>query len=139
MRLQAILSLADRAVGVIRGGGTVLISCKAGRGRSGTMAALIVGRLEGISSHSELVDAIVLMRESRDGLVETPKHFRFVAKLLKLPSTAECRWDCVVYKALVDSELFDRLRYGSFDADTASRYLLLLLLMMIFVASGLEE
>ena len=61
MRLQAILSLADRAVSVIRGGDTVLISCKAGRGRSGTMAALIVGRLEGISSHSELVDAIVLI------------------------------------------------------------------------------
>lgn len=120
----------------------MLISCKAGRGRSGTMAALIVGRLEGVSSHSALVDAIVLMRESRDGLVETPKHFRFVAKLLKLPSTAECNWDCVMYKAIVDTDLFDRLRYGRFDAGTAFRYLLLLLMMVVvvvFVASGLEE
>jgi len=139
MALQAILSLADRAVSVIREGGTVLISCKAGRGRTGTMAALIVGRLEGISSHSELVDAIVLMRESRDGLVETPKHFRFIAKLLRLPSTAECKWDCIMFKAIADTEIFDRLRYSSFDADAACRCLLMLIMFVAIVWQLLQE
>lgn len=91
------------------GGSKVAISCTSGRGRSGTVAALIAGRIGSRMSTSlfpnelagdaalhdayssidtavntsELVDIIVRMRQHRDGLVETPEQFSYIYKLLQ--------------------------------------------------------
>jgi len=85
-----LLLLADKAVRIIRQGGTVAVSCISGRGRSGTFAALVQGRLKNVTTHAQLVDIIVSMRENRDGLVETPEQYRFVSRLLGLPDTSVC-------------------------------------------------
>jgi hypothetical protein len=87
---------ADMGVQVIKEGGTVLISCLSGRGRSGTFAALLLGRLQGISTHSQLVDAIVQMRNHRDGLLEMPQQYRFVARSLGLSDPAVCDVLCIL-------------------------------------------
>lgn len=62
------------------------MSCQSGRGRSGTFSALILGTLLNASTHSELTDIIVGIRENRDGLVETPEQYRFVAESLSIPA-----------------------------------------------------
>ena len=67
----------------------VLVTCFSGRGRSGTLAALLVSKLEKISTVNELVDIIVNMRENRDGLVETPEQFEFIVKMLGLNKTSK--------------------------------------------------
>eukprot|EP01041_Mallomonas_annulata_P001340 gene1340-2589_t len=92
---QALLNIADKAVAVLRsrdGKSKVAINCLSGRGRSGTMAALILGRSRGMgsgtgsksSSLSMLVDDIVAMRESRDSVVETPEQFVWLTRTLQL-------------------------------------------------------
>jgi hypothetical protein len=85
----AIRHIAEETARVIRNGNTGVISCVAGRGRSGTFGAIVVGLLKGnVSSLRDLVQIVVTMRENRDGLVETPQHFRFVARVLGLADPA---------------------------------------------------
>jgi protein tyrosine phosphatase len=98
--LQDMVALADYGAGVIRDGGTVTISCLSGRGRTGTFAALLLGRLHGVHSHSQLVDTIVQMREGRDGMLETPQQYRFVARALGLSDPAVCGAMCSGRKGL---------------------------------------
>eukprot|EP00953_Heterococcus_sp_UTEX-ZZ885_P016982 9539-Heterococcus_DN1.PRE.3 len=78
---------------VVRKGGRVLHVCYSGRGRSGTLISAAVGMLQadisgtaGLTT-SDLVNIIVHLRESRDGLVETPEQFHFVRTLLHLTGT----------------------------------------------------
>lgn len=92
--------MVDKAVEVMSNGGTVVVSCLSGRGRSGTLSALILGRLKRVTTHSQLVDIVVSMRERRDGLLETPQQFRFVSKLLQLPDTAACGVLCAASRSL---------------------------------------
>lgn len=92
--------MVDRAVAVMSEGGTVVVSCLSGRGRSGTLSALILGRLHRVTTHTQLADIIVGMRERRDGMLETPQQFRFVAKLLQLPDTAACGLLCAASQSV---------------------------------------
>jgi hypothetical protein len=55
-----------------------------------------MGKYEQIDSIPVLIDAIVRMRENRDGLIETPEQFLFVAKILKLNNFATCGINCKV-------------------------------------------
>lgn len=71
-----------------------MVSCQSGRGRSGTFSALILGTLQNASTHSELVDIIVGIREHRDGLVETPAQYRFIADSLAIPAAVTANDDC---------------------------------------------
>ena len=87
--LVELLSGVQEAVKVLKTGGVVAVSCGSGRGRSGTFIALVMGMLESIKSHSELVDIVVQMRENRDGLLETPQQFRFAALFLNLNDTRQ--------------------------------------------------
>ncbi len=64
------------------------------------------GKLQEVSTHSELVDIIVSMREQRDGMLETPAQFRFVSRLLNLPSTAECGVYCKVRHHVAEHESY---------------------------------
>lgn len=98
--------VVDKAVAVIRNGGRIAVSCLSGRGRSGTFSSLVVGRLQATATHSELVDVIVALREHRDGMLETPKQFRFVARQLGLPSTAECGVGCSVRNHVHQHEVY---------------------------------
>jgi hypothetical protein len=59
---ERILVLARRAAGEMKAGNRVVIACHSGRGRSGTMAALVVGMREGIRTDDRLVEAVVRMR-----------------------------------------------------------------------------
>ena len=38
-----------------------------------------------IQNHSQLVDVAVMLRQNRDGLMETPEQFRFAAMVLGFP------------------------------------------------------
>lgn len=58
----AIRETAQLAAQVMDQGGKVMLTCHAGRGRSGTLAAVIVGLQRGLGTHGDLVDAIVAMR-----------------------------------------------------------------------------
>jgi len=79
-----LLLLAQEAVDKIQGGGRVVVSCYSGRGRSGTFAALVLGLLHEFRTVTELVDSVVHMRESRDGLMELPTQLKYVQELLEL-------------------------------------------------------
>jgi hypothetical protein len=103
---QDMVRLAELAAGTIRGGGTVAVSCLSGRGRTGTLAAMIVGRLQEVRSHGQLVEAIVQMREHRDGLLELPSQYRFVATALGLPDPAVCGALCAVRRSLDQHESY---------------------------------
>ena len=84
---QNLKIIAAKAANLIDSGGQVVVSCQSGRGRSGTFSAMILGNLHNASTHSELVDIIVGIREHRDGLVETPAQYRFIAESLAIPNT----------------------------------------------------
>ena len=67
---------------------------------------VITGKLQAVTTHSELVDIIVSMREQRDGMLETPAQFRFVSRLLNLPSTADCGVYCNVSHHVAEHESY---------------------------------
>lgn len=67
-------------------GSRVVINCLSGRGRTGTLAALLLGKHHRVTSHDDLVKIIVRLRESRDGLVEIPLQYKYISDFLKLPS-----------------------------------------------------
>ena len=64
------------------------------------------GKLQAVTTHSQLVDIVVSMREQRDGMLETPAQFRFVARLLNLPSTADCGMYCNVSHHVAEHESY---------------------------------
>ena len=72
----------------LRGGRRVAVNCLSGRGRSGTLITIIVGFLEKSKTVTEIVDIIVGLRRSRDGLVEIPKQLRFIVRALGLGDTS---------------------------------------------------
>lgn len=119
--------MVDRAVDVIQQGGTVAISCLSGRGRTGTFAALVAGRLHAVRRHGELVDLIVQMREHRDGVVETPQQYRFVAETLGLSSPAACGALCQSQKHIAATSETQRLTFAFIMG------LLLVLVPVLFV------
>jgi hypothetical protein len=62
--------------------------------RSGTYAAIVLGKFKSVKNISTLVDIIVGMREHRDGLVELPSQLRYVSRLLNIGDPAVCDWKC---------------------------------------------
>eukprot|EP01038_Epipyxis_sp_PR26KG_P008834 gene8834-11925_t len=96
---QSIYSFASSAANVIKNNGTMVISCLSGRGRTGTFAAVTIGIIENCRDHHKLTNIIVSMREKRDGMVETPAQYRFVAKLLKLSDPSKCSLLCYISKS----------------------------------------
>ena len=83
-----VQELAVYAADQLRRGRRLVVNCLSGRGRSGTLISVIVGYFEKIKTVSELVDIIVGLRRSRDGLVEIPKQLRFIVRTLGLGDTA---------------------------------------------------
>ena len=91
--------LAEEASLILqKGTASVAVNCLSGRGRTGTFAAIILGKLMSVRTHTDLIDIIVSMREHRDGLVETPAQFRFAASALNLPDTTKCGFTCLTRK-----------------------------------------
>lgn len=80
----AIDSISSLAAERLRRGEKIAINCFSGRGRSGTLAAIILGKLQEVKDHDSLVNLIVAMREHRDGLVEIPAQYRFIAEMLQI-------------------------------------------------------
>ncbi len=80
--------MVNKAVKALENGQKIVISCYSGRGRSGTLSSIVLGKIKRVATHKDLVDLIVEMRESRDGLLETPEQYRYVARMLKLPDPA---------------------------------------------------
>lgn len=71
--MAAALALVRRIVGVADGGGTVVVHCKGGRGRSGTLAACCL-----IARGHDPKDALAVVRAARPGAVENDRQERFV-------------------------------------------------------------
>ena len=88
------------------GGGSsnIMISCLSGRGRSGTLSALLIGRMQQITTFAQLVDIIVQLRENRDGMLETPQQFRYIAKLLNLSDPGICSSYCSIHHHIQENE-----------------------------------
>ena len=80
--------IMDEAVGTRGGGEHVLVSCVSGRGRSGTLSAMLAAKMKwgsnisATNSVDDLVNIVVGMREFRDGLVETPQQFQYISNML---------------------------------------------------------
>lgn len=92
---------------IISGGGSssnIMISCLSGRGRSGTLSALLIGRMQQITTFAQLVDIIVQLRENRDGMLETPQQFRYIAKLLNLSDPGICSSYCSIQHHIQENE-----------------------------------
>jgi hypothetical protein len=79
---NAIDRITTRAAEYLSQNKTVVISCFSGRGRSGTLAAIVGAKVFKLQTISEVVDLIVRMRRSRDGLVETPQQLNYILTLL---------------------------------------------------------
>ncbi len=74
--------LASRAAEWIHLNQSVVVSCFSGRGRSGTLSTIIGSKVQNTRTITEVVDLIVRMRRSRDGLVETPEQLNYILQLL---------------------------------------------------------
>jgi hypothetical protein len=92
----ALLAVSELAAGVLAQGGSVAVNCLSGRGRTGAMAALLLGQLLHARSNDQLADIVVAMRDNRDCMVEMPSQFRFVSHMLGLPDTATLSPACSV-------------------------------------------
>jgi protein tyrosine phosphatase len=84
---------------------TVAVSCKSGRGRSGTFLSAVIANIRDPNSLGDFIDMIVDMREHRDGLLETPAHFRYAARIAKLadPGSTECSNDVPMRESWSDA------------------------------------
>ena len=65
--------------------GSAVVSCLSGRGRAGTFASIVAAIMENVTTHAQLVDVVVSMREARDSIVETPSQYRFASLAVGLP------------------------------------------------------
>ena len=95
-----IHELATYVAKEIRRGRRVVVNCLSGRGRSGTFIAMVAAILEGSKTVSDVVDIIVRLRRSRDGLVELPQQLRFIVRTLGLGDTALCGFQCQLSASL---------------------------------------
>lgn len=83
------------------------INCLSGRGRTGTLAALLLGKHHRVTSHDELVNIIVQLREYRDGMVEIPLQYQYISNLLSLPQIGGLMNSAVVpTRSQVDTSIF---------------------------------
>ena len=85
---RALDYITSLAVSHISAGNTIAINCFSGRGRTGTFAALVLGKLHHLKDDDSLVDLIVSLGEHRDGLVEIPAQYRFLTEMLGIPPSA---------------------------------------------------
>lgn len=107
---EAIRRLMQAAVMAMQSGGSVVVSCKSGRGRTGTFIAMAIASLQRASSLTQLVDIVVRIREKRDGLLELPSHFRYAAAILGLhEDTSLCNVWCHIRLIVIDT--WDSLKY----------------------------
>ena len=104
--------LIDDSIHALLQNQSVAVSCLSGRGRSGTFSAMLLAKLRKLSSYSELTNEIVKMRENRDGLVETPAHFRYITRVLGWKDPGACSAACRLHVAMLDAS--DQLQ-GSRD------------------------
>jgi protein tyrosine phosphatase len=135
--------ISSLAANHLLNGGNIAINCFSGRGRSGTLSALVMGKYHQIRSHNELVDLIVSMRENRDGLVEIPSQYLFVSQLLFLPSLSlfpQIENDDVSQKVTHRSEYLNSGTINSFSSSNSevlpsfqnSVYLFSLIVLLLF-------
>jgi len=66
--------------GIVRDGGRVLVHCRGGRGRSGTIVARML-----VEAGASADDAIARVRAAREGAIETPEQERYVRALAPTP------------------------------------------------------
>jgi len=100
---SAMNILVDDSIYALQQNQSVVVSCLSGRGRSGTFSAMIMGKLLKLSSYSDLTEEIVKMRENRDGLVETPAHFRYITRILGWRSPSICDSLCRLNVAIINT------------------------------------
>ena len=62
--------------GILRRGGKVLVHCRGGLGRAGTVAARLL-----VEFGVPPIDAVALVRRARVGAIETPQQMQYVLKL----------------------------------------------------------
>jgi protein-tyrosine phosphatase len=74
--LEAAAALAGKILERMAAGGTVVVHCRGGLGRSGTIAACCL-----VAAGRTARDAVRLVRAARPGAVETPGQVRFVERL----------------------------------------------------------
>ncbi|MCZ8376936.1 MAG: tyrosine-protein phosphatase [Beijerinckiaceae bacterium] len=67
-------AMLDRASSLLQAGGTVLVHCQGGRGRSGMIAARLL-----VSAGSTPDEAIRQIRAARPGAIETPAQEAWIA------------------------------------------------------------
>ena len=83
-QLRWVAAAAD-TIGTLRGGGKVLVHCRGGLGRAGTVACMLLMELGATAP-----DALRAVRRARPGAVETPAQERFVATYkARLPKEAD--------------------------------------------------
>jgi hypothetical protein len=112
---QNLNRIARRSADILRSNGHISVSCQSGRGRSGTFSALVLSELHAVSSHDQLVNLVVGMREHRDGLVETPAQFRFVTEAYKgLSSSAYCGTYCGMQQTYSGNSVLFKVYFAFF-------------------------
>ena len=102
----------------------------------------MVAALENATTVSHLVDIVVQLRENRDGLVELPSHFRYVAKLSNIGvDTQYCPLTCRLFTSIInirDSILY--YEYNSFITSFGFGIIscLSMVLIMIILVHGYQ-
>lgn len=102
------------------------MNCYSGRGRTGSFASLVLGHKHKVSKHDQLVDLIVQLRERRDGLVETPRQYVFVSKMLGLSDPTVDAWHMGAYLENIHSD------------DRMVKSVLVLLICLVLIALPLR-
>ena len=75
------LDSGQRLKSILSRGGKILLHCRGGIGRTGTIAAKLL-----VESGFEPVDAITKVRKARPGTIETKAQEQYVLKLKKVPA-----------------------------------------------------
>jgi predicted protein tyrosine phosphatase len=73
--IEATARLVDEIVAALRAGDTVVVHCRGGLGRSGTIAACCL-----VATGRRSREAIAMVRAARPGAVEVPSQVEFVAR-----------------------------------------------------------
>jgi hypothetical protein len=73
----------------------------------------VLSELHAVSTHDQLVDIVVSMREHRDGLVETPAQFRFVTEAYSgLSSSAYCGTYCGIQQTYIGNSVLFKVYFA---------------------------